>query len=178
MWWAHPTAQALSLCFGLVEREFSTKWKLLSQKQHILHPFPVQRTWGGKKITFLDKKRKKILWHLAIRGVYCAKPQIFWTSTEAWKHFWKKLESLPKKKLVRYCFFFSLGLCTLDVLIFQISLKDDHVSPKPSSQWSLRRKILKEKAQVWVLLRVVLCCSDSSAHSGLGYFCFRRKLNE
>lgn len=125
MWWALPTAQVVSLCFNLVEREFSTKWKLLSQSSTFFTP-SLSKEYEEGKNDISGQKRKKILWHLAMfaendGGFYCAKPQIFWTFTEAWKHFWKKLKSLPKKKLVCY-WFFSLGLCTLDVLIFQISL--------------------------------------------------------
>lgn len=140
-----------------------------------------ERTEGKNDIS--GQKRKKIPWHLAMFAendgrVYCAKPQIFSTFTEAWKHFWKKSKSLPKKKLLCCCFcFFHWGCAPWMFSPFRY-LWHHHNSPKPSLWWDLRRKHLRGEAQVWVLFRVVLCCSDSSVHSGLGYFCCRRKLNE
>lgn len=99
--------------------------------------------------------------------------------------FWifQKLENASEKswkvslKKLFCCCFIHWGCASWMFPPFK-SLWHHYVSPKSSSWWGLRRKTLRGKAQVWVLLRVVFCCSDSSAHSGLGYFCCRRKLNE
>lgn len=124
MWWALPTAQVVSQCFILVE-SFQPSGNFCLKSSTFFTPSPSKECEKGKKWHFWTKKGRKYPRHLAMfaenyGGVYCAKPQIFWTFTEAWKHFWKKLKSLPKEVVL--LLFYSLGLCILDVLTFQISL--------------------------------------------------------
>lgn len=119
----------------------------------------------GKKWHFWTEKEENTLafsnvWWKWWGCLLCQTPNIF-NFYRSWKTLLKKVKKSPQKE-VALLLFFSLGLCTLDVLTFQISLTSSQL-PQTQLMVGLKEKTPRRGstglgvAQGGALLRWLIC---------------------